>query len=159
MKNEDVKKKIQDLVEENRKLTISMQQEPFKTGFSNYKTDWVSDAPVHIVVCSGPEKTGPHAGGEETYNYATGAAIQNLMLTAHSLGLRTCWLSMFNKNDLRALLGIPPEIDIIGLIMVGYPKEVPEAPDTTKRYGGKPRCTLNEIVFYETYGNTAKENG
>jgi hypothetical protein len=29
---------------------------------------------------------------------------------------------------------------------------VPDTPETTKRYGGKPRCDLNEIVFYEKYG-------
>jgi 5,6-dimethylbenzimidazole synthase len=152
IRDKAVEKKIQKLVEENRELTISIQKEPFKTGFSKYETSWISKAPVHIVVCADPKKTGPHAGGEETYKYASGAAVQNLMLAAHSLGLGTCWLTMFNKDKLRALLGIPMEIDIIGVITVGYPKYVPDTPETTKRYGGKPRCDLNEIVFYEKYG-------
>ncbi len=157
VKNVDAKKKIQNLVEENRTLTIKVQAEPFKTGFSNYRTDWISSAPVHLVVCADPSKTGPHAGGEETYKYATGAAIQNLMLAAYSLDLGTCWLSMFNKNDVKALLEIPEEIDVIGIVTLGYPKEIPEAPNTIKRYGGKPRCDLSKIVFWEKFGNASKQ--
>jgi len=156
IKNEAVRKCIQKLVEENKELTISLQTEPFKTGFSKYETSWISDAPVHIAVCADPKKTGPHAGGEETYKYATGAAIQNLMLAAYSLGLGTCWLSMFDKDKLKALLEIPMEFDIIGVITVGYPKDVPSEPETTKRYGGKPRLDLEEIVFYEKYGQKYK---
>lgn len=152
IKSEVTRSCIQRLVEENRKLTISIQAEPFRTAFSKYETEWICDAPVHIVVCADPKKTAPHVGGEETYKYATGAAVQNLMLAAHALDLGTCWLSMFDKNKLRALLEIPLEIDIIGVITIGYPKEVPKVPETLKRYGGKPRCDLEEIVFYEKYG-------
>jgi 5,6-dimethylbenzimidazole synthase len=155
VKDEVVRREIQRLVEETRELTVSVQVEPFKTGFSKYETKWISDAPVHIVVCADPKKTAPHVGGQETYKYAVGAAIQNLMLTAYALGLGTCWLTMFDKNKLRALLGVPIEIDIIGVITVGYPKEVPEVPETLKRYGGKPRCDLTEIVFLEKYGRRA----
>jgi 5,6-dimethylbenzimidazole synthase len=139
-------------VEENKELTINLQIEPFKTRFSEYKTDWISDVPIQIVVCADPKETAPHVGGEETYKYAAGAAVQNLMLAAHTLGLGTCWLTMLDKNKLRALMGIPMEIDVIGVITLGYPKEVPKIPETLKRYGGKPRRDLKEVVFYEKYG-------
>ncbi len=152
VKNETTKRSFQELVEENRKLTVEMREEPFKSGFSKYKTEWICDAPVHIVVCVDPKRTAPHVGGEETYKHAAGAAIQNLMLAAHSLGLGSCWLSMFNKDKLKTLLGIPSEMDIAGVITIGYPKHIPKTPETTKRYGGKPRRELEEIVFYEKYG-------
>lgn len=152
IKNKSTRRRIQRIVEENRRLTISVQAEPYKTAFSKYVTQWICDAPVHIVVCADPKKTAPHVNGEETYKYATGAAIQNLMLAAHALGLGTCWLTMFDKNKLRALLKIPVEIDIIGVVTVGYPKEVPAIPETIRRYGGKPRLELEEIIFYEEYG-------
>lgn len=153
VKGKFLKNRIQGLVEENRQLTISQQVEPFKSGFSRYETSWISEAPIHIVVCADPRRTAPHANGEETYKYAAGAAIQNLMLAAFSLGLGTCWLTMFDKSKLKALLVIPPEIDVIGVITVGHPREVPEVPETSKKYGTKPRFDLKEIVFYEQYGN------
>jgi len=153
IKESSIRKSIQELVEENKELTVRIQEEPWKTGFSVYTTEWISVAPVHIVVCADPEKTAPHAAGEETYKYATGAAIQNLMLAAHGLGLGTCWLTMFDKNKLRALLGIPKKIDVIGVITIGYPIEVPEVPEITKSYGGTPR--LEKVVYYEKYGARA----
>jgi 5,6-dimethylbenzimidazole synthase len=103
-------------------------------------------------VCADPARTAPHASGKETYKYATGAAIQNLMLAAHALGLGTCWLSMFNKRKLKKLLKIPKNIDVIAVITMGRPIEVPEIPDTVKRHGGTPRKSLAEMVYYEKYG-------
>ncbi|MEM1514632.1 MAG: nitroreductase family protein [Thermoproteota archaeon] len=154
VRDEDTRRKIRDFVEENRRLTIEVREEPFKTGFSKYKSEWISEAPIHIVVCADPKGTGPHVGGEETYKYGASAAIQNLMLAAYSLGLGTCWLTMFDKDKLREILGIPSDIDIIGVITVGYPKEIPVVPETSKRYGTKPRRDLSEMVFYEKYGKT-----
>jgi len=152
VKDPATRKKIQELVEENKKTTIKMRDEPWRTGFSRYNTEWISMAPVHIVVCANPQKTAPHVFGRETYKYATGAAIQNLMLAACALGLGTCWLSMFNKGKLKKTLAIPKEIDVIGVITMGYPIEIPQAPETLKRYGGLPRKNLEEIVYFEKYG-------
>jgi 5,6-dimethylbenzimidazole synthase len=152
IKNPATRKKIQELVEENRRITVKIREDPWKTGFSKYNPKWISTAPVHIVVCANPAKTAPHAFGKETYKYATGAAVQNLMLAAHALGLGTCWLSMFNKNKLKKLLEIPKEIDVIGVITVGYPIEIPAVPETIRRYGGTPRKSLEEMVYYEKYG-------
>ncbi|MEM1586777.1 MAG: nitroreductase family protein [Candidatus Bathyarchaeia archaeon] len=154
VKDENTRRKIQELVEENRRLTIEVREEPFKTGFSKYSTGWIGEAPIHIVVCADPKRTGPHVGGEETYKYGASAAIQNLMLAAYSLGLGTCWLTMFNKDRLREILGIPQNIDVIGIVTVGYPREFPEIPETARRYAMKPRRDLSEIVFYERYGKT-----
>ncbi|MEM3899414.1 MAG: 5,6-dimethylbenzimidazole synthase, partial [Candidatus Bathyarchaeia archaeon] len=130
VKNPSTRKEIQALVEENRNATIKARSEPWRSGFSKYSTEWISKAPVHIVVCANPAKTAPHVFGEETYKYATGAAIQNLMLAAHALGLGSCWLSMFDKDRLKKLLNIPKEIDVIGVVTIGYPIEVPEVPET-----------------------------
>lgn len=152
VKDSIIKREIQTLVEENRIETINTRGEPWKTGFSKYTTEWISNAPIHIIVCADPAKTAPHVFGDETYKYATGAAIQNLMLAAHAIGLGSCWLTMFNKNKLKELLKIPKEIDVIGVITVGYPVEIPQVPETLKRYGGVPRKNLKEITYYELYG-------
>lgn len=152
IKDQVTREKIQELVEENRIITINTKEDPWKTRFSKYSTEWISEAPVHIVVCANPAMTAPHVFGRETYKYATGAAIQNLMLAAHALGLGTCWLSMFNKRKLKTLLKIPKKIDVIAVITIGYPLEIPEIPDTVRRHGGAPRKNLEEIIYHEKYG-------
>jgi nitroreductase len=56
-----------------------------------------------------------------------GAAIQNMLLRAYSLGIGACWLGeILNKKDeVNALLEIPPEMELVAVISFGYPAERP----------------------------------
>lgn len=51
-------------------------------------------------------------------------AAQNLMLTAHSLGLGTCWIgfatAFLNKPEVKEELGVPAEYAAVAPIIVGY---------------------------------------
>jgi len=67
-----------------------------------------------------------------------GAAIQNMLLTADSLELGTCWIGAFSKDLVRNILNIPTGYNIYALILLGYPNEKPDVP---------PRLSLGEICF------------
>jgi nitroreductase len=56
---------------------------------------------------------------------AIGAAIQNMLLTAHELGLGTCWIGEILKNEdkVKELIGIPSELQLMAIISVGYPSK------------------------------------
>lgn len=103
------------------------------------------DAPVNIVVCVNFPKIS-HYGkrGEDLYSLQeSGACVQNLMLTAHSLGLATCWVGAFDEGIARDALGIPDHVKPVAIITLGYPRERP----------GSSRRDLKSIVFKEKYGN------
>jgi nitroreductase len=55
------------------------------------------------------------------------AATQNLLLAAAGLGLGTCWVASYPKEDvmaqLRGILEIPEEVYPLNVIFVGYPAE------------------------------------
>lgn len=61
-------------------------------------------------------------------------AAQNIMLTAHSLGLGTCWigfsLPLFNDAQFKQELGIPAKYQAVAPLIVGYPAI---SPDPTPR--------------------------
>lgn len=59
-----------------------------------------------------------------------GAGLQNLLLTAHSLGLGACWYCApaFCKQTVRDVLKIPRDIEPSALVVLGYPSESPTAP-------------------------------
>lgn len=55
------------------------------------------------------------------------AAIQNMLLTAHSLGLGGCWFcALPPKECLRKMLKLPWHYDPIALVAIGYPAESPK---------------------------------
>jgi len=73
------------------------------------------------------------------------AALENMLLAAHALGLGAVWLGVHPRQErvaaLRQLLNIPDGILPVGLMAVGVPAETREAPD---RFDG-------EMVHYEKW--------
>lgn len=111
---------------------------------------WMIDAPVHIVVCAEPEKAVKFYGERgELYSVQNcAAAIQNMLLTAHSLGLSACWIGAFEEGMLRSALSIIPAAKPQAVITVGYGNE--EVPVPLK-------YTLETVTFFEKWG-TRKQN-
>lgn len=102
----------------------------------------LAEAPALIVACADPEQSGELG---EQYYYLTdmGVASQNLMLAAHDQGLGTVFVGVFDEEKVRDLLGVPPNIRIVGLFPLGYPEgELKEGPS---------RKPLEEFVYEEKW--------
>ncbi len=56
------------------------------------------------------------------------SAIAYLLLILHQMGLGAVWMTgpLQAKGDIEKILKVPPEMDIIAFIPVGYPAESPE---------------------------------
>lgn len=107
--------------------------------------DWMVQAPIHIVVVGMPDKT-KRFYGERGKFYTTqdcAAAIQNMLLMAHSLGLGSCWVGSFEDEALRKSVSIPSEIKPQAVMTLGYPDEVVPEP---------PEFTLENVMFFRNYG-------
>lgn len=109
---------------------------------SNPAQGALAEAPVVIVACGEPTQSG-ELRGQPYYLTDVGIAAENLMLAAHDLGLGTVFVGVFDEEQLGELLGIPPELRIVGLFPLGYPLEPAKA--------GPPRKPLAEIVHYGKY--------
>jgi nitroreductase len=58
------------------------------------------------------------------------AAVENLLLCAHILGLGACWLGVHPReqrvNTMKQLLSLPPSVIPVACIAIGYPAEAKE---------------------------------
>ena len=105
----------------------------------------VEDAPVVIVVCADEKRSSMGYGIRGKLLYClqdTAAATQNILLTAHSLGLGSCWVGTFDEKSARKALNIPEGVRPVAIIPVGYPAETPRQRD---------RRPLTEIVHREGF--------
>lgn len=112
---------------------------------------WIAKAPVHIVVCAEPEKVEQFYGirGERLYSIQNcGAAIENLLLAAHELGLAGCWVGAFEEEMLKRVLGIPDNIRPQAIVPIGYPDEKPKE---------TPRAPLYDKVYMGSWGAHTKD--
>ena len=84
----------------------------------------------HAVVICGDEK---QQHGEGYWVVDCGAATQNLLLAAHTLGLGACWVGLHpreeRKDALSRLLELPVHIHPFALVALGHPGERPARPD------------------------------
>jgi nitroreductase len=137
--SKEVKEKIFSEGERCRKWALE------KSGWKwlgSYSLDFLRSAPVIIAVAGDPKKSGVDMFTEEGpmgYQAACAAAIQNMHLAAHSLGLGSLWFTLFDKRAIREILGIVPEKTPLALICLGRPGS-PLAPT--------PRKSLKEKITY-----------
>ena len=92
---------------------------------------WMATAPVYIVVCGNPDRGSQFYGirGERLYTIQNcAAAVQNILLAAHDIGLGSCWVGAFEEDTLRDLLGIPEHIRPQAIITIGHAAEKPRDP-------------------------------
>jgi nitroreductase len=101
---------------------------------------FMKEAPVVIVVLGNPE------AHPKYYLCDPHQAVQNILLTAYSLGLGSCWMGVREasfEEDIKQLLNIPESYAVICTLSIGYPNEERES----------KRNPLSELVSWERFGN------
>lgn len=105
-----------------------------------YQVDFLVQAPIIIAVTADPRDTGADQflpGRGESYAFSCCAAIQNMLLAAHALGLGSLWYTLYDKEKVKQILGISPHIDLVSMVVIGYPAAVP---------GSVPRKPLEDLM-------------
>lgn len=120
-----------DIISEINKRFLSFAQgKEFQGSAARYREADFSishHAPVFIVIAT--DKKNPIA------KLDAGIALQNILLSAHTLGLGTCPLGTIvpilnnpDNADILKLINIPEDHEVMINIALGYPDETPEAP-------------------------------
>ena len=117
----------------------------------NPAADAVRTAPVVIVACAELGKSGYRKGekepatdkGDYWYMFDVALAMQNLTIAAHSRGLGTVHIGLFDAQKAAAILEVPPGFCVVEMTPLGYPEGQPKV---------RPRKELAEIVFHDKYG-------
>ena len=98
---------------------------------------FISQAPVCIVVLCKDTKYYLEDGS---------AATQNMLVTAHALGLASCWVAGDKKHyadKIIRMLGVPQGFKLICLVSIGYPSA-----DQPPRKSKRP---LEEVLHWERF--------
>jgi nitroreductase len=99
-------------------------------------TAWIHVAPVVLVLVA------PVDGGRL---FDLGRMAQNLMVSAHALGLATCPVTFHHQDKMRAALELPKELEGPMGITLGHPAALD--PDRPRA----PRLPLEDLVHRETW--------
>ncbi len=70
-------------------------------------------------------------------------AAENILLTAHALGIGSCPIVSFNSDAVRKIVDAPESWQPILVISLGYPDKIPNPPSKKE---------LSDIVYIDFYG-------
>ena len=108
-------------------VVVRNQEAKAKLAEAALGQDFVSQAPVVIIVCANAERAKPYQKrGEELYSIQDAtAAIQNMLLAVHAEGYGACWVGAFNESHVSKILELPPTVRPLAIIPIGRPAEEP----------------------------------
>jgi len=151
LSNESIKLKLADAMAEAWAADLKRDGKIVDLIERKERVGRFANAPVLILACltmDGLRKF-PHEKRQmcerDLAVQSFGAAIQNLLLTAHAKGLGACWYCApgFCKETVRGVLKIPDSVEPQAFVILGYPAETPSVPK---------KKSLGEYCFVDEWG-------
>jgi len=105
-----------------------------------YNKPWFVEAPVVICACGIPSESWVRQDGKNYCDVDVAIVMDHLILAATELGLGTCWVGAFNKEEARKILKLPDDLEPIVFTPLGYPNDQP---------GDIIRKPIEELIRYD----------
>jgi 5,6-dimethylbenzimidazole synthase len=125
-----------------------------RNAYRSLKLEGIRKAPLNICVTCDPNRAGPVVLGR-THDlrmdaFSTVCAIQNLWLAARAEGVGLGWVSIFHEDEVKAILGIPPQMQVIGYLCLGFVDQLYPVPELEVK-GWRRRLALDDLIFEERW--------
>lgn len=139
---------VRRIVEAGRLTGSSMNRQPWhfivveeketlgKLGALAKSGPYTAQAPLAIIVVVDPTRFAVSDASR---------AIQSMMLAAWAEGIGSNWVGFQGMDEVKALLGIPQELDVLAILPFGYPVQAVGK-------GNKQRKSLAEVAHRERFG-------
>ena len=133
VKNQDLKDRLKNTLSESNPSTLAIQ-----------------NAPVVLAMCAGLGKAGYYSEKPMTkfgdwFMFDVGLATQNLISTAHVLGLGSVIVGGMDQDKAKEILEVPDGYELVCLLPIGHPDHEPSPP---------PRRETEEFTHHDIF----KEN-
>jgi 5,6-dimethylbenzimidazole synthase len=128
--------------------------------YASLKLEGILDSALNICVTCDRNRFGPAVLGRTCQPdmdlYSAVCAVQNLWLAARCEGVGVGWVSIIKPEELAGLMGLPEGVVPIAYLCVGYTDAFAPEPEL-KTAGWLPQVPLNELVYYDGWGNSASK--
>ncbi|WP_017600931.1 nicotinate-nucleotide--dimethylbenzimidazole phosphoribosyltransferase [Nocardiopsis lucentensis] len=150
-----VRARVRDLAESERDDHTRALPGSRARALTGLKVEAIVEAPLNIAVTVDPSRGGRHALGRHAQplssGYSPALAVENLWLAARAEGLGVGWISHVDERDVARVLDLPPHLEVVAYLCVGYVEEFPVEPAAGPdgAVGARP---LSWAVHRDRYG-------
>lgn len=123
------------------------------SGAREVSWDEYYSAPVMVIVVSDEDKRGQEYEHITYYTMSSdagAATCHNMCLGAYALGVGSLWLTAIDPERIKYWFGVPKTLGVAGVILLGYPKYWPKAPEVALGTDERlyPRRPVSDVVHY-----------
>lgn len=155
--NQEIKDRLAWAADKERRALAVHYEGEKENKFLSLKVEGLREAPYTICVTCDPTRGGSHVLGRnsipETDVLSTACAIQNMWLAACAEGLAMGWVSFYKKNDVRDILEIPPHVEPVALMSIGYTDQYPDKP-ILETANWEKRRTMEDLIYQDKWGQS-----
>jgi 5,6-dimethylbenzimidazole synthase len=156
----ELRQQVKALFEETNARELARIENPAQRDlYPRLKLEGILEAPLNIAVTCDSRRDAPFVLGRapmpQTDLFSTCLAIQNLWLAARAEGIGVGWVSILDGAATERLLQLPPGVQLVAYLCVGYPTEFRPRP-MLEEVGWKRRERLADLVFQDQWGKPSR---
>jgi 5,6-dimethylbenzimidazole synthase len=149
-----VRQRVRDAFQAANVEAAEMFEDEKQKTYRRLKLEGIVEAPIGICITCDRSRTGKVVLGRthqaDMDLYSAVCAVQNLWLAARAENIGVGWVSIIKPDDLREALAIPPSIQPIAYLCVGYVSHFFQKPDL-EAAGWLPRMPLSDAVWIDRW--------
>ena len=154
------REKIRDLFLDARRQEAENIAGERQALYRKLKLEGICESPLNLcITCDRSRSENSPLGrwhNPEMDLYSTVCAVQNFWLAARAEGIGVGWVSIFDSEALKRLLGIPGHIVPVAYLCVGRVSEFAPRPDLETLAWGK-RLPLPDLIMSEMFGGAGEQ--
>jgi 5,6-dimethylbenzimidazole synthase len=154
VRNPAVRQRVRDAFQSANLEAAEMFEDEKQTAYRRLKLEGIVEAPIGICITCDRSRTGKVVLGRthqaDMDLYSAVCAVQNIWLAARAENIGVGWVSIIKHDDLREALAIPPSIQPIAYLCVGYVSHFFQKPDL-EAAGWLPRTPLSDAVWIDRW--------
>ncbi len=150
----EVRKAVHDIFRKANQAALGTYEPNRAQKYASLKLEGILEAPQNLCVVGNLESERGHRLGRrsmpETALYSVVCAVQNLWIAARAEGVGVGWVSILDKEALKAVLHIPANVVPVAYLCLGYVDRFAKEP-VLERAGWEHRIPLDQVLGFEQY--------
>lgn len=154
VRSKTVRQQVQEAFTDANNEAMEMFPDNKKPLYQSLKLEGILDSPLNLVVTCDRQRGGPVVLGRTHIKSmdlnSTVCAVQNLWLAARAENVGIGWVSIFDQDRVKAILGIPEHVVPVAYLCMGYVSEFKDKPELESK-GWRERLPLEDLIYFDQW--------
>lgn len=161
IRSKEVRHQVQQAFIDANNEAKDMFPDDKKPLYQSLKLEGIMESPLNLVVTCDRQRGGPVVLGRTHIKSmdlnSTVCAVQNLWLAARAENIGVGWVSIFDQNRVKEILGIPEHVVPVAYLCMGYVSEFKSKPELETK-GWRKRLALEDLIYFDQWEQHQKED-